>query len=102
MAQQFPPNTYQAGSYTGVSGALPQAQQFSVLVFLRGLATPVVLYAENPTQVFDEVKGIIRQADPKAPKLIEKAGMGPLKKVAFLDIEVTGVALQSDLTAASR
>lgn len=98
MAQNF--SSYQMGVNPNPAlGSVPAGggnPQFSVLVFLRGLATPVVLYADNPTQVFEEVKQLIKQADPKAPKLIEKNGVGPLKKVAFLDIEVTGVALQAD------
>lgn len=93
MSQQFSP--YQPGLGMGQGAAAP-TNQFSVLVFLRGLATPVVLYTDNPTQLFEEIKQTIRQADPKAPKLIEKPGVGPLKKVAFLDIELTGVALQAD------
>ncbi len=68
--------------------------QLSVLVFLKSLATPLVLYAENPTALYDEIKQIVRAANPQAPKLIEKQGMGPLKKVAFLDTEVSGVAVQ--------
>jgi hypothetical protein len=75
---------------------LQQNVQISILVFLKSLATPVVLYAENPTQLYDEIKQIIKSANPTAPKLIEKPGVGPLKKVAFLDTELSGVAMQVD------
>ena len=74
--------------------ALPPNMQLSVLVFLKSLATPLVLYAENAPVLYDEIKQIVRTANPQAPKLIEKQGMGPLKKVAFLDTEVSGVAVQ--------
>lgn len=70
--------------------------QISVLVFMKSLSTPVVLYADNPTQLYEEIKQMIRTANAQAPKLIEKQGVGPLKKVAFLDTEVSGVAMQVD------
>lgn len=70
--------------------------QVSILVFLKGLATPIVLYAENTAQLYDEIKGIIKAANPQAPRLVEKPGLGPLKKVAFLDTEISGVAVQVD------
>jgi len=68
----------------------------SVLVFLRYLAAPVVLYSDNPVTLYDEMRRHIQQANPAAPKLLEKAGAGPLKKVSFFDTEVMGVAIQSD------
>lgn len=74
----------------------PSNVQVSILVFLKGLATPIVLYAENTAQLYDELKSIIKSANPQAPRLVEKPGMGPLKKVAFLDTEVSGVAMQVD------
>lgn len=79
----------------GATG-LPPGVQVSVLVFLKSLATPVVLYADQPTQLYDEIKRLIQAANPQSPKLIEKTGVGPLKKVSFLDTEVSGVALQAD------
>lgn len=75
---------------------LPAGVQVSVLVFLRSLSTPVVLYADQPTQLYEEMKRIIQAANPKMPKLIEKTGVGPLKKVSLLDTEISGVALQAD------
>lgn len=74
----------------------PQPPQFSVLVFMKSLATPVVLYADNPAQLYEEIKQIIKMANPATPKLIEKPGVGPLKKVSFLDTELSGVAMQVD------
>ena len=74
--------------------SLPPNMQISVLVFMKSLATPLVLYADNANQLYDEIKQIIRSANPQSPKIIEKQGVGPLKKVAFLDTEVSGVAMQ--------
>lgn len=66
----------------------------TVLVFVKSLAAPIVLYHENPQVLFDEMRKIISSASPASPKLIEKPGMGPLKKVCLLDTEISGVALQ--------
>lgn len=74
--------------------SVPPNMQISVLVFMKSLATPLVLYADNPTALYDEMKQIVRSANAQTPKLIEKQGVGPLKKVAFLDTEVSGVAVQ--------
>lgn len=82
--------------------ALPPNIQISVLIFLKSLATPVVLYTDNPTQLYEELKGLIKNANPSAPKLVEKPGVGPLKKVAFLDTELSGIAMQVDPAALSR
>jgi hypothetical protein len=75
---------------------IPPQFQTSVLVFLQGLASPIVLYAEQPLQLYDELKSIIKAAQPGAPKLIEKPGIGPLRKVAFLDVQLAGVAIQGE------
>jgi len=82
--------------------ALPPNMQISVLVFMKSLATPLVLYADNPTALYDEIKQMIRTANPQSPKLVEKQGVGPLKKVAFLDTEVSGVAVQLEPTSGIR
>jgi hypothetical protein len=76
------------------SSTLPPNMQVSVLVFMKSLATPLVLYADNANQLYEEMKQLIRSANVQAPKLIEKQGVGPLKKVSFLDTEVSGVAVQ--------
>ncbi|MEB3206620.1 MAG: hypothetical protein VKK59_04655 [Vampirovibrionales bacterium] len=91
----FGPKPVSTPSGGGASSGA-QVPNMAVLLLLRSLATPVVLYADAPTQLYDEIKTLMTQANPQAPKLIEKPGMGPLKKVAFLDTDVLGVALQSD------
>lgn len=83
-------------------GALPPIQpgtSQTVLVFLKAMATPVVLYSENPVTLYEEIKRHIQQANPATPKLIEKPGIGPLKKVCFLDTELAGAAIQQDLSS---
>lgn len=75
---------------------LPPNVQVSVLVFLKSLSTPIVLYADQPTQLYEEIRQLVQAANSQSPKLIEKNGVGPLKKVSFLDTEVSGVALQAN------
>lgn len=74
--------------------SLPPNMQISVLVFMKSLATPLVLYADNANQLYEEIRQLIKAATPQAPKLVEKQGAGPLKKVSFLDTEISGVAMQ--------
>ncbi|MFM7389515.1 MAG: hypothetical protein ACKO34_02685 [Vampirovibrionales bacterium] len=69
----------------------------TVLVFLKSLATPVVLYVENPEELYAELKKAIVSVNPATPKLIEKTTIGPLKYVAFLDTDLSGLALQADM-----
>lgn len=91
MASAPPPASF------GPPPVMQQQTQNVVLVFMQGLAAPIALYAENPQALYDEIKRLIQQANKTAPKLIEKAGMGPLKKVSFLDTHITGVAMQSEM-----
>jgi len=74
----------------------PSPSQYTVLVFLKSLAAPIVLFSDNPMSLYDELKRNIQQASAQAPKLLEKPGVGPLKKVCFIDTEISGVALQAD------
>lgn len=71
----------------------------AVMVLLKGLATPVVLYSDNPFQLYDELKQVLASAGTGPAKLIEKPGLGPLRKVCFLSSELSGVALQMDPSA---
>jgi hypothetical protein len=81
----------------GTASVNPQLPgNYSVLVFLKSLSAPVVLYSDNPISLYEEMKRHIQQAMPNSPKLLEKPGVGPLKKVSFLDTEISGVALQGD------
>lgn len=83
---------------SAIGPAVPPGN-YSVLVFINALAAPVVLYSDNPISLYEELKKIIQQANPGSPKLIEKPGAGPLKKVCILDTQITGVALQAEAAA---
>ncbi len=67
-----------------------------VLIFLKVVGPPLVLYVENCEAVYQEIKQIIAAANEQSPKLVEKTGKGPLKKLAVLDTQIAGVALQEE------
>lgn len=67
-----------------------------VLIFIRGAATPVVLYTEDSESLYKELKQIIEQANRQSPRLVEKTGKGPVKKLCILDTDITGVAIQEE------
>lgn len=65
----------------------------SVLVFLKGSTAPLVLYVENPEELYTELQHSIKSA---AATLIEKETQGPLKKVSFISNQVAAVAIQEE------
>lgn len=65
----------------------------SVLVFLKGSTAPLVLYVENPDELYAELKQAIKS--PTAV-LIEKETQGPLKKVCFISNQVASIAIQEE------
>lgn len=65
----------------------------SVLVFLKGSTAPLVLYVENPEELYAELQQSIKSA---AATLIEKETQGPLKKVSFISNQVAAVAIQEE------
>ena len=65
----------------------------SVLVFLKGSTAPLVLYVENPDELYAELKQAIKS--PTAV-LIEKETQGPLKKVCFAANQIAAVAMQEE------
>jgi hypothetical protein len=75
---------------------VPTQTRMPVLVFLKTVGPPLVLYVENPEEVYREIAEIIKNANERSPKLIEKKANGPLKSIAFLDVQLAGVALQEE------
>lgn len=76
----------------------PQAQikvRTSVLVFLKGATAPLVLYVENPTELYDELSQSLKTA-AASPKLLEIDTQGPIKKVSFFLNQVAAVAMQDE------
>ena len=67
-----------------------------ILIFLKHVGPPVVLYVEDTEATYQELKQIITNASERAPKLIEKNGKGPLKRLAVLDTQIAGIAVQEE------
>lgn len=79
------------------------AQQFSqqqiktrtsVLVFLKGNAAPIVLYVENPVELYNELISYLKM--PTNIKLLEKETVGPIKKISFMSNQISAVAMQEE------
>ena len=68
----------------------------ALLIFLKVVGPPLVLYVDNPDETYIEIKKIITNANSHSPKIIEKLGKGPLKKIAVLDTQIAGVAIQEE------
>ncbi len=84
MAQQFNPQ-----------GLNPQniKKRISVLVFLKGSTAPLVLYVENPQDLYAELNQLMKSA---SAVLVEKETQGPLKKVAFISNQIAAIAMQEE------
>ncbi len=68
-------------------------KRVSVLVFLKGSTAPLVLYVENPEELYAEIQ---QAAKSSAANLIEKETLGPIKKVSFISNQVAAVAIQEE------
>ncbi len=79
MAQQFNPQNIK--------------KKTSVLVFLKGSTAPLVLYVENPQELYAELTQLIKSA---SNVLVEKETQGPIKKVCFVANQVAAVAMQEE------
>ena len=65
----------------------------SVLVFLKGSTAPLVLYVDNPQELYAELTKVIKSS---AAVLVEKETSGPLKKVCFISNQVAALAMQEE------
>lgn len=73
----------------------PMKKRTSVLVFLKGTTAPLVLYVDNPFDVYEELAQILKQNSP-TPRLIEKNTNGPIRKVCIQSTQICAVALQDE------
>lgn len=69
-----------------------------VLIFLKMVGPPLVLYVDDSESLFEEIKAIIANASEKSPRLVEQVGKGPLKKLCILDTQIAGVAIQEEVS----
>ncbi|MDD3150559.1 MAG: hypothetical protein PHV68_06960 [Candidatus Gastranaerophilales bacterium] len=67
-----------------------------ILIFLKHVGPPIVLYVDDSDAMFVELQEIMLKASPSNPKIIEKTGKGPVKKIAVLDTQIAGLAIQEE------
>ena len=79
MAQQFNPQNIK--------------KRTSVLVFLKGSTAPLVLYVENPQELYSELLQLVKTA---SNTIVEKETQGPIKKVCFAANQIAAVAMQEE------
>lgn len=84
MAQQFNPQNINAQNIK---------KRMSVLVFLKGSTAPLVLYLDNPQDVYFELAKLMKSP---TPVYVEKETQGPLKKVCFAANQIAAVAMQEE------
>lgn len=78
--------------------AQPQIQgkiqtRTAVLVFVRDVSTPMVLYFDNAQKVYDDLKALINSTEIR---MVEFEPIGPIKKAAILSDRIVSVALQEE------
>ena len=65
----------------------------AVLVFLKNLSAPLVLYFDNPQEIYNELKEVV---NTPINKVYEFEPSGPIKKVCIQASQISGVALQEE------
>jgi len=79
MAQQFNPQNIK--------------KRTSILVFLKGSTAPIVLYVENPQELYAELSQLLKTS---SNVLVEKETQGPIKKVCFAANQISAIAMQEE------
>ncbi|MCQ2958340.1 MAG: hypothetical protein MJ180_05515 [Candidatus Gastranaerophilales bacterium] len=78
----------------------PNGQQIktrkAVLILMKHSAPPLVLYVDEPEELYEELKTAIKTANNAMPKMIEKQAKGPVKNFCVLDTQLAGVAIQEE------
>ncbi|HIQ88594.1 TPA: hypothetical protein IAA68_02055 [Candidatus Galligastranaerophilus faecipullorum] len=65
----------------------------AVLIFLKNLSAPLVLYFDNPQEVYGELREVV---NTPVNKVFEFEPNGPIKKVCIQASQISGVALQEE------
>ncbi len=68
-------------------------KRLSVLVFLKGSTAPLIMYVENPEELYAELQQAMKSS---TAVIIEKETQGPLKKVSFVSNQIAAVAIQEE------
>lgn len=65
----------------------------ALLLFIKGSSAPLILYFDNPAEVYLEIQSLLKSG---MSKLIEKEALGPIKKVCLASNQISAVALQEE------
>lgn len=65
----------------------------AILIFLKNLAAPMVLYFDNPLEIYEELKEVVHTP---TSKVFEFEPLGPIKKVCVNANQISAVALQEE------
>ncbi len=68
-------------------------KRLSVLVFLKGSTAPLIMYVENPEELYAELQQAMKSS---TAVIIEKETQGPLKKASFVSNQIAAVAIQEE------
>ncbi len=79
MAQQFNPQNVKTRT--------------SVLIFIKGSTAPLVLYVDNPVDLYNELTQAMKSS---TALFIEKETTGPLKKVCLISNQIAALAMQEE------
>ncbi len=79
MAQQFNPQNVKTRT--------------AVLVFIKGSTAPLVLYVENPQELYNELTQAMKSS---TTTFIEKETSGPLKKICVISNQIAALAMQEE------
>lgn len=69
--------------------------RMALLLFIKGSAAPMVLYFENPQEVYEELTQVLKTSSATA-KLIEKEAIGPIKKFSVLSNQISAIGMQEE------
>jgi len=67
--------------------------RLAVLVFMKDVSTPLVLYFDNAQKIYEDLKALINSTEVK---MVEFEPLGPIKKASVLSDKIVSVALQEE------
>ncbi len=65
----------------------------ALLIFCKDSASPMVLYFDNPVEIYEDLKGLLNSNEIK---MVEFEPVGPIKKAALTSDKIVAVALQEE------
>ncbi len=65
----------------------------ALLIFCKDCASPLVLYFDNPVEIYEDLKGLLNSNEIK---MVEFEPIGPIKKAALTSDKIVAVALQEE------